>query len=92
MDVLVNSASKIEQISNDECRIFVGDPFTKLDSDYALLRFPEEGRKKIETMLSGARGRMTLYIQVEADQPIPLKAVGRSTVSGSPGTPITLKW
>lgn len=92
MDVLVNSASKIEQISKEECQIFVGDPFTKLDSDYAFLRFPEEGRKKIETMLAGARGRMTLYIQVEADQPIPLKAIGRTTVSGSPGTPITVKW
>jgi len=92
MDVLVNYASKIEQISNDECQIFVGDPFTKLDSDYAFLRFPEEGRKKIETMLSGARGRMTLYIQVEAEEPIPLKAIGRTTVSGSPGTPITVKW
>ena len=92
MDVIVNSASKIEQISADECQIFVGDPFTKLDSDYAFLRFPEAGRKKIETMLSGARGRMTLYVQVEADEAVPLKAVGRSTVSGAPGTPVTVRW
>lgn len=92
VDVVVNSASKIEQISAEEYQIFVGDPFTKLDSDYAFLRFPEAGRKKIETMLSGARGRMTLYVQVEAAELVPLKAVGRSTVSGAPGTPVTVKW
>ena len=90
--VLVNSASKIEQTSPDECRIFVGDPFTKLDSDYAFLRFPEAGRKKIETMLSGARGRMTLYVLVEAAESIPLMAVGRTTVIGAPGKPATVKW
>ncbi|MES2708083.1 MAG: hypothetical protein V4726_15935 [Verrucomicrobiota bacterium] len=92
LDVLVNTASKIESVSKNEYRIFVGDPFTKLDSDYAFLRFPEEGMKKIKSMLSGARGRMTLYVIVEANEPIPFEAVGRSTSSGSPGTPIKVIW
>ena len=92
MDVIVNSASKIESVSADQCRIFVGDPFTKKESDYTFIRFPEAGRKKVDTMLNGARGRMTFYVLVEAAESIPFLVVGRTTVGGSQGKPVTVTW
>lgn len=92
VEVIPNTASKIESIGPGLYSIFVGDPFAKADSDYVRMSFPEEGRGKVETMLKGRRGKMTFYMEVRADKNPQIHAVGRSTSSGGPGTPIIINW
>ncbi|MES2707149.1 MAG: hypothetical protein V4726_11165 [Verrucomicrobiota bacterium] len=92
VEVIPNTASKIESIGAGMYQIFVGDPFAKDDSDYVFMSFPEEGRRKIETLLRGKRGKMTFYMEVHPDGNPKIHAVGRSTSSGAPGKPITITW
>lgn len=91
VEVVVNTASKIESVGKGIYEIFVGDSDVK-DSDYTRVAFPEEGKNKVKILTKSKTGKMNLWIEVRASETVPLWAVGRTLRQGQTGTRPTLSW
>lgn len=94
VEVIANSASQIESIDKTSCRIFAGSIF-KENSNYEFIGFPVEAEAKVKLMLRGARGKMTFWVRVEAENEWPypqLWVVGRGIHQGGGGTPPKFTW
>jgi hypothetical protein len=94
VEVIVNSASQIEAIDADSCRMFAGSVFKK-DSNWEFIGFPVEGVAKMRTLLRGTKGTMLFWVRVEAENqwPFPqLWVVGRTLHEGGLGTPPKFQW